>query len=85
MATGMPCIAARVGGMPEMLAGDCGLLVPPGDVPSLSTAMGRLVDEPLLAARIGAAARNRVAETFSLSRCADDHVRLWSDIVRGRP
>jgi glycosyltransferase involved in cell wall biosynthesis len=85
MATGMPCIAAQVGGMPEMLAGDCGLLVPPGDIHSLSTAMGRLADEPLLAARIGAAARNRVAETFSLARCADEHVRLWSDIARGRP
>jgi glycosyltransferase involved in cell wall biosynthesis len=85
MATGMPCIATRVGGMPEMLAGDCGLLIPPGDAAELSTAMARLADEPFLAAKIGAAARNKVVESFSLSRCADDHVRLWSDIVGGRP
>lgn len=84
MATGMPCIAAHVGGTPEMLEGDCGLLVPPGDVYSLSAAMARLIDEPFLAAKLGAAARSRAAESFSLSRCADDHLRLWSDITGSR-
>ncbi len=84
MAAGMPCIAAHVGGIPEMLTGDCGLLVPPGDAHSLSAAMKRLVDEPALAAQVGAAARNRVTESFSLSRCADDHLRLWSDIAGRR-
>lgn len=81
MAAGMPCIAAHVGGIPEMLVGDCGLLVPPGDARSLSTAMVRLIDEPSLTSKLGAAARIRVAESFSVSRCADDHMRLWSDIV----
>jgi glycosyltransferase involved in cell wall biosynthesis len=47
--------------------------------------MQRLIDEPALAASMGAAARNRAAESFSLARCADDHLRLWSDIAgRGR-
>jgi glycosyltransferase involved in cell wall biosynthesis len=84
MAAGMPCIAARVGAIPELLTRDCGLLVPPGDVYSLSAAMERLIDEPFLAAKLGAAARSRVAENFSLSRCADDHLRLWSDIAGSR-
>jgi glycosyltransferase involved in cell wall biosynthesis len=84
MAAGMPCIATRVGGIPEMLAGDCGLLVPPGDVHSLSAAMERLIDEPFLATKLGAAARSRAAERFSLSRCADEHMRLWLDIVGSR-
>ena len=46
--------------------------------------MERLIEEPFLAAKLGAAARSRVAESFSLSRCADDHVRLWSDILGSR-
>ena len=81
MATGLPCIAANVGGIPEALDGGCGVLVTPGDVRSLLGAMGRLIENPLLAARLGAAARSRVAERFSLARCADDHLRLWSDIL----
>ena len=84
MAAGMACIATPIGGIPEMLTGNCGLLVSPGDAHSLSAAMVRLIDEPYLAANLGAAARSRVAESFSLSRCADDHMRLWSDILGSR-
>jgi glycosyltransferase involved in cell wall biosynthesis len=43
--------------------------------------MERLIDEPGLAERLGAAARHRVVERFSLAQCADDHMRLWSDIL----
>ena len=81
MAAGMPCIAADIGGIPEAVDGGCGVLVTPGDVRSLRRAMERLIENPLLAGRLGAAARRRVAESFSLARCADDHVRLWSDIL----
>ncbi len=84
MAAGMPCIATPVGGIPEMLTEDCGLLVPPGDAYSLSAAMKRLIDEPSLAAKLGVAARSRAEERFSLSRCAEGHLRLWSDIVGRR-
>jgi glycosyltransferase involved in cell wall biosynthesis len=85
MAAGLPCIAADVGGIAEMLSTGCGLLVAPGDVRSLSAAMERLIGEPDLAAGLGAAARHRVAERFSLSGCADGHLRLWSDILRSSP
>jgi len=81
MATGMPCIATNVGGMPEMLNGACGLLIPPGDVHSLGAAMERLIDEPSLGGTLGGAARTRAAESFSLSGCADDHLRLWTNIA----
>jgi glycosyltransferase involved in cell wall biosynthesis len=81
MATGLPCIATDVGGIPEVLSADCGVLIPPGDVSALRSAMERLLDEPGLAGRLGAAARSRVAERFSLSRCADNHLRLWSDVL----
>lgn len=81
MATGLPCIAADVGGIPEVLSPDCGVLIAPGDVSALRSAMERLLDEPGLASRLGAAARSRVAQRFSLSRCADNHLRLWSDVL----
>jgi glycosyltransferase involved in cell wall biosynthesis len=83
MAAGLPCIAARIGGVPEILAGDCGLLVQPGDVRSLSDAMKRLIDEPALATGLGARARSRVNQNFSLSLCADEHIHLWSDMLGG--
>lgn len=85
MAMGLPCIASDVGGIPEVLDADCGILVTPGDVGSLRAAMGRMIDEPGLAARLGVMGRRRVAERFSLSRCAEDHLRLWSEILGNGP
>jgi len=82
MAMGLPCIAAGVGGVPEILDAGCGILVSPGDARALRAAMERMIDEPGLAARLGAAARRRVVDQFSLSRCADEHVRLWQEILR---
>ena len=81
MGTGLPCIATNVGGVAEAITEDCGVLVPPGDIGSLQAAMERLIDEPGLAERLGSAARARVVEQFSLAQCADDHIRLWSDVL----
>jgi glycosyltransferase involved in cell wall biosynthesis len=84
MVAGLPCIAAGVGGIPEVLDDGCGLLVPPGDAAALAAAMERLIAEPGLAARLGASARHRAAARFSVSACADAHLRLWSEILGGR-
>jgi glycosyltransferase involved in cell wall biosynthesis len=81
MATGLPCVASDVGGVREVITTDCGVLVEPGHIGSLRGAMERLIDEPGLAEKLGAAARMRVVEHFSLTQCADDHTRLWSDIL----
>jgi glycosyltransferase involved in cell wall biosynthesis len=81
---GLPCIAADVGGISEVLDAGCGILVTPGDVGSLCAAIGRMIDEPGLAATLGLMARRRVAEQFTLSRCADGYLRLWSEILGGR-
>lgn len=81
MATGLPCIASCVGGIPEVITRDCGVLVAPGSIGSLRAAMERLIDEPGLAERLGFAAQNRIVERFSLAQCADEHVRLWSDVL----
>ena len=83
MAIGLPCIATDVGGVREVLDDGAGILVPPGNVKALIAAMELLVARPEIAAELGAAARKRVEERFSLSRCADDHVRLWSEIMNG--
>jgi glycosyltransferase involved in cell wall biosynthesis len=66
MAAGTPVIASSIGGIPEQVThGVDGLLVPPGDADALAAAMGRLLDDPTLAARIGDAARATVARRFS--------------------
>ena len=56
---GLPCIGTDVGAVPDILSGTgnaCGLVVPPGDIPALATAMKRMADEPELRASFARAA-----------------------------
>ena len=82
---GLPAVATRVGGVPDVVAdGDTGLLVPPRDPPALAAAMQRVCDDRALRARIGEAARARAAAHHDPARCAEAHARLYRDVVRGR-
>lgn len=56
MATGLPVIASRIGGLPEVV-GDAGMLVPPGDPEALAAAIAELADDPAERARRATASR----------------------------
>jgi glycosyltransferase involved in cell wall biosynthesis len=60
---GLPFVASRVGGIPEVVRdGESALLVEPGDPAALAGALGRVLADPALAARLGAAGRARAAD-----------------------
>lgn len=67
MACGLPVIASRLSGIPELVEdGVSGILVTPGDASAVAGAIRRLVDDPATRARMGAAARERVVRDFDL-------------------
>jgi L-malate glycosyltransferase len=67
MASGLPLVATRVGGNPTLIDDEVtGLLVPPGDPPALAKAIIRLAEDPLLAERLGAGARQVACARFGL-------------------
>ncbi|HEV7682950.1 MAG TPA: glycosyltransferase family 4 protein [Pyrinomonadaceae bacterium] len=65
MANGKPIIASAVGGIPDMLDIESGILVAPGDSAALAEAMIRLAQDPQRRARMGKAARARYQKMFS--------------------
>jgi glycosyltransferase involved in cell wall biosynthesis len=66
MATGLPVVASRVGGMLDCIVdGENGLLSAPKDAADIANALRRVLDDAGLAARLGAAARTTVATQFS--------------------
>jgi glycosyltransferase involved in cell wall biosynthesis len=66
MASGLPVIAGRCGGAPEVVAeGTTGFLVEPSDPDALAARLAALLDQPELRRRMGEAGRRRVAEHFS--------------------
>jgi len=65
-AAGKPTIASRIGGLQDSVVdGVTGFLVPPGDRQALAQAMRRLIDDPELRERLGAAANARQAELYT--------------------
>jgi alpha-maltose-1-phosphate synthase len=72
MACGAPTICTAVGGLPEVAVdGETGYLVPPSDPQTLGDRIARILANPELAARLGAAARRRMAAEFTWDRVAD--------------
>jgi glycosyltransferase involved in cell wall biosynthesis len=65
MAHGLPIIATEIGGIPDLLSADSGILVPPGDTAALAQAMRRLASDPRLRAAMGRAARERYLKLSS--------------------
>jgi glycosyltransferase involved in cell wall biosynthesis len=65
MATELPVVATRVGGIAELVEDEVGgLLLPPGRGDLLADALERLAAEPELRDRLGQAGRRRVVESF---------------------
>lgn len=65
MANGKPIIASAVGGIPDMIDDDSGILVPPGDARALAKAMIVLAKNPELRRQMGEAALKRYQILFS--------------------
>jgi glycosyltransferase involved in cell wall biosynthesis len=85
MAAGCACIASDVVGVRGVIEeGVTGLLVPEGDAPALAEALARLLRDPALAARLGAAARERALAEHGVVLMRQRYETLISDcIARG--
>jgi glycosyltransferase involved in cell wall biosynthesis len=84
MAAGLPVVATRVGGNPELVVdGEHGLLVPPEDAGALAAAIGRLLDDEALRARLGREARRRVESEFSVERMTATVSGLYDECLAG--
>jgi glycosyltransferase involved in cell wall biosynthesis len=81
MATGLPVVATRVGGIPEaVIDGKTGLLVESGDAAALAEAIVCLLSNEDLRRSMGEAARRRAVELFSWERIAEDLLRQYMTI-----
>jgi D-inositol-3-phosphate glycosyltransferase len=84
MACGVPVVSTFSGGIPEIVEqGQTGILVARGDVWELALAIGRLIDNPVLARAMGEAGRQGVTERFSwdvVSRRLADLIESLSSV-----
>jgi len=81
MAVGLCCVTTSVGGIPEIATEDSVMFVPPGDVGALREAIGRVVGDPALRARLGARARASALERCSIEAMLDRIEQLYADVA----
>jgi glycogen(starch) synthase len=80
-----PVIAARVGGLPEVVdEGETGLLIEPEDSGALARAIALLLDDPPRMLAMGKAARQRALTAFSWDEHVDAYDRLIRDLATRR-
>jgi glycosyltransferase involved in cell wall biosynthesis len=85
MLVGMPCIASDAGGIPSMITdGENGLLYKHTDIHELANKIEELIDNPGLAASLGAHAKQTAAERHSPPRIADLTMNMYREVISGR-
>ena len=84
MAAGVPVVATRVGGVPELVEpGKSGFLGPAGDAAALSEAMRRLMLLPREQQKLmGAHGREHIASRYGLSAMADRWIGLFEELLK---
>lgn len=83
MATALPVVATRVGGVPEIVDHErTGMLVPPGDPPALAVALGKLLSDPAKAREMGLAGLARAKERFTREAYIRRHCEVYEEIMK---
>ncbi|MER3414810.1 MAG: glycosyltransferase [Gemmataceae bacterium] len=84
MAAGLPVVATRVGGVPELVEhGTTGLLAAPGDAEGLADHLVRLASDAELRRRLGAAGRARARKLFSEHRMLAGYRQTYREMLGG--
>ena len=82
LAAGLPVVASRVGGIPELIEDqETGLLVPPQDPLALAAALCRLIDDPRKARALGQTGQSRVRARFDMVVMAQANETLYYDLL----
>jgi glycosyltransferase involved in cell wall biosynthesis len=82
MGAGRAVVSSAIGGTDELIEhGDSGVLVPPGDARALASALRRLVGDDGTRARLGARARQRAQDDFSVTTTSRAVTRIYEEVL----
>ena len=86
MAAGVPVIATRVGGIPDLVEDETtGILVMPGRTEQLVDALRRMLADAKMRERLGAAAHGKALEHYAPRVVAQKTLEVYESILKARP
>lgn len=80
MASGLPCIASRTGGIPEVTGPDAALLTEPGDPEAMADALEKLAGDPVKRDLLSAAGSER-ARLFDVEKMVDGTLEVYERVI----
>jgi glycosyltransferase involved in cell wall biosynthesis len=85
MRAGLPVVASTVGGIPEVLGhGECGVLVPPGDVVRLADGLRSVLAAPEAGRELGQRGRMRFNAKYTVAGMTKAYLDLYGRVVQAR-
>ena len=82
MATGLPIIGTRVGGIPELVqSGENGFLVPPADATALRSAIQSAIADPSALKTMGQNSLNKARDHYSWETIAEQVMKVYQSLV----
>jgi glycosyltransferase involved in cell wall biosynthesis len=81
MAAGVPVVASRVGGNPELITESRGILVNPGDDQCLAAAIKRLLQDASMRVALGHSAKRFAEQHFTIAEMRQRHEDLYTDLL----
>lgn len=82
MQAGLPCVATRVGGIPDLVDdGAEALLVEPANADELAGALGRVLEDRELAARLGERGRALVRRHYDIAAIASSYADIYDELA----
>ena len=82
MAYGVPAIVTPVGGNTDLIVdGECGLVVPTGDVDALAAAMERMCADQDMRKQMGQAARERIGTRFRHEDTVEETLAMYREVL----
>jgi len=81
LACGTPVVGFRIGGIPEQVTDDCGILVPPRDAKALSAAIAKLIQDDRLREELSTNCRARAVADYSISKFRDRYLTVYNRAI----
>ena len=84
MAAGVPVVASRVGGIPEMIEdGKTGFLIDPYDTNDICRAVSKILTDDSLALSMGKRAKETARKRYMASSVAESTIKVYREILNG--
>ncbi|WP_318568815.1 glycosyltransferase family 4 protein [Salinigranum marinum] len=81
MAAGTPVISTSVGGIPEQITPETGILINPGNTSELTNAINKLLIEEEMRLEMGKNARDRATNEYSWRSVANDTINVYRTVI----